>query len=796
MNVLKVSAIALVIILLLAFLLVQIFFRSAVPKYSGTLAVDGLHEAVDVRTDEYGIPHILAQNEHDLFFAQGFITARERLFQMDLTRRAGRGELSTLFGERTLNNDRFLKTVGFYRKARQEYKQMPERTKSVLHAYTDGINTWISQAGRLPREYVLLKAEPDPWLPEDSIVCGLLMAYSLTRSKKIDLVLHSIGEKAGDAVLGAIMPSYPDFAPRVSMSGEEPKPTPDSHANLVTVFATGGCFGDILSFAMPDIPASNWMIFSGKRTTTGKALFAGSPDLKPTLPALFYIVHLQAGAYDVIGGSMPGTPGVTVLGFNQNIAWSIVNGRGDELDYFIEKPNPDNPDQYLTENGFEDFRVVNETLRFKTKQGMQEEILPVKISRHGPVISDVLPLTPPNTAMMWTGLDLYSGMFEGFYGLNRARNFTQFREALSYLRTMDLNFGYADIDGNIGYQYTASLPLRKKGDGSLPVPGWSGEYEWQGYVPFEELPYDYNPQKGYLASFNNEPKKTPYHLTNYYLFERAIRFDEIIQSLNTVSLDKIRQLQLDTVDVVAKRWVPYVLEACADMSELAPAMLYLQQWNFSVDTESVGATIFNAFYLKLMQNTLADEIGDELWREHLSDSYLFYVPDLLLAKIVKDPGHFLFDDITTANIRETRDEIIRSSMQQAFGMLSDMMGDRPEKWQWRKAHIMYFEHPLGSKLKFLNLKSIPTQGDHHTINSGFWDTKHPFIMDSGGVIRMVVDFSDLEKSTIISPPGQSGHYMSPHYKDLARMWADGGQIPLNFLSPKKLEDVLILKPVQ
>jgi len=314
-------------------------------------------------------------------------------------------------------------------------------------------------------------------------------------------------------------------------------------------------------------------------------------------------------------------------------------------------------------------------------------------------------------------------------------------------------------------------------------------------VPYEALPYDYNPASGYVASFNNEPGNVSYHLTNYYLFERAIRFDNIMKQRKgkKVGLQELNDMQLDTVSVVAERWVPLLLNACGD-GEFRKYTGLLKDWDFSSHIDSPAAALFNAFYAHMMRNTLVDETGGKLWHEGLGQSYLLYIPDLVLTRIAHTPDHELYNDIATRDVRESRDDIIRKSMRDAVEQLSASQGKNPGKWRWGRGHRMIFEHPLGSKLGFLSLAPIPTFGDHFTINSGFWELANPFKMDSGGVIRIVVDFADPENSTIISPPGQSGHYKSRHYDDLAQLWAGGGQIPLRFMSGKDLARVLMLEP--
>ncbi|MFP4477241.1 MAG: penicillin acylase family protein [Desulfatibacillaceae bacterium] len=788
MKILKYSVLVLLILAVAAVVAWEVFFRMPLPSYSGEQSLPGLEDKVTVKTDDYGIPHVFASSENDLFYAQGYMTARDRLFQMEVTRLAGRGELSSLFGEATLDSDRFLKTFGIHRYAVAEWEATSDELKKVIRAYVAGVNDYMRTAGSLPREFMLLGAKPGLWKPEDSIAAGLLMAYGLTRSKKADLILYQVGRSAGQDVLDVMIPSYPDFAPRVSRGGG---PAPDAPVPEEAAFpGTGpGPYAELFNLGFH---ASNWMIFDGSKTTTGKPIFTGSPDLEPKLPATFHVIRLKGGRYDVMGGAIPGTPGVSVLGYNGHIAWSGVNGRVDELDYFIEKVNPDNPGQYLTGDGWRDFQVIEETLRVKGDDGIEERPLKVLVSRHGPVISDVLPLAPDNCAVQWVGQEP-SGVFEGFLRICRATNFEEFREGCSFVRTPTLNLGYADADGHIGYQYMARPPIRKTPGGPLPVPGWTGEHEWVGYVPFEDLPWDLDPDNGYFGSFNNEAQPTPYHMTNFYLFERAVRFGEIMAQTGKVSPADAREMQLDTVSVVARRWVPLAVEAAGTDGPAAQAADMLRDWDLDVDFDSPAAALFNMFHFRLAGQTLGDDIGRKLWDEHLAHPYLAYMADLALIRIQDDPDHKLWDDQGTSET-ETRDDIIRRALSMAMADMEKRFGQDRADWEWGKVHEMTFRHPLGSKLGFLNLDPIPTQGDAVTINAGMWDHLDPFAFKSGGVIRMVVDFANPANSTIISPPGQSGQYKSPHYADQAKPWARGEQVPMHFTDADGLEKVLVLRP--
>ena len=772
----------------------QVFFRLPQPSYTGTLDITGLKSPVEVRTDDHGVPHIFAQNEDDLFFAQGYITARERMFQMDLTRLAGRGELSQLLGESMVKTDIYFKTLGFYRAAESEYPNLTPKSKSAVDSYTSGVNAYINTIQFLPAEYVVLGGKPQAWKPADSLVCGLLMSYRLDAPRAIKPILYEIYTHAGPDTMKYLMPWVPESAPYISSSSTNQPPT--ALSNLPDVAAVESNTNTDSELPFPIIMkqrASSWMIFSGSKTTTGKPVFAGSPDLEAAIPSLFYVVHLKGGDYDVIGGSIPGLPGVHAAGFNGHFAWSITVGNGDNVDFFTEKLNPDNPNQYLTEDGYKNFTIVDETVKIKGKDGIREQKVPVKISRHGPIISDIMSSMPANCAMMWPGLLGHDGTVEGLLTMNRAKNFDEFRKALSVVRGASVHMGYADIDGNIGYQYMTTFPVRKSGDNPLPAPGENGTYDWTGYVPFEDHPYDYNPAKGYLGSFNQMPKPGNYYGTAYFLFERPYRFEDIVKSKDKFSPEDIAKMQLDTVDHVAVRWVPEISRVCGKVDGLSTYAGQLQNWNCSISLDSPEATLFNSFFTHLISNTFENKLGKKIMDELYGDLHVT-IPTQWLIHYMNDNNHVIWDDISTPNVKETRDDMILKSMKDAVADLTSRYGADTRNWAWGKVHTDTIKHPLGVALAFLNLSPLPYAGDDFTINAGWWDRQHPFDMVSGAAIKIVVDMSNLDNMTIMSPPGQSGLYLSPYYSDLAEMWAKGQQIPAHYTDAKQLKQVLTLNP--
>jgi len=782
---------ALVLVCVIAF---QAFFRLPLPAYSGTISMQGLKSAVEVRTDDHGIPHIFAQDEDDLFFAQGFITARERMFQMELTRLAGRGELSLLFGDSMLETDRYFKTLGFYRAAESEYKNTTPVTRAAVDAYTRGVNAYLDTVQFLPSEYTILGARPQAWRPADSMVAGLLMSYRLNSSRTIKPILYMIYKQSGPDMLKDLLPYIPEGAPYISSSGNQGPTSARCELPGPELAPTGqNSFSGIEAPIPLRMHASNWMIFSGSRTTTGKPVFTGSPDLEAVIPSLFYLVHLKGGAYDVIGGSIAGLPGVHALGFNGHIAWSITVGNADNLDFFTEKVNPANPDQYLTEDGYRDFQVIDEGVKVKGDNGIREEKFKVRISRHGPIISDIMSEMPADCAMLWPGLQSRDGTVEGLLALNRATNFDEFRKAISVVNGASVHLGYADTEGNIGYEYVTTFPIRKNGDNPLPRPGEKGEYDWTGYKPFEEQPYELNPAKGYVASFNQMPEAGDYYGTAYFLFERPFRFEQMANSKAKFTVDEIWAMQNDVVSNLAGRWVPQILRACEGKADLAKYTAVFKGWNYAMDTGSPQATLFNSFLTHLISNTFEDQLGKEVVDTVVKDLNVD-IPVQWIIRYMGDNENKFWDDTTTSSVKETRDDMVLKSMTEAVEELSARLGSDPQGWAWGKVHQMTIRHPMGEVLPFLNLSPLPYAGDDFTIHAGWWDRGNPYDMLSGAVIRLVVDMSNLDTITIMSPPGQSGLYLSPYYSDLAETWSKGGQVPAHYTDAKQLQQVLMLEP--
>jgi len=400
---------------------------------------------------------------------------------------------------------------------------------------------------------------------------------------------------------------------------------------------------------------------------------------------------------------------------------------------------------------------------------------------------------PPNCTMLWPGLMGHDGTLEGLLGLDRACNFEEFRNTLGLVRGGSVDLGYADTEGNIGYQFTATQPIRRSGQNPVPAAGDTGQNDWSGFLPFDRHPYEMNPDRGYVGSFNQMPRRGVDYGTAYFLFERPYRFEEIAKSKEKFSPDDVRRMQLDTGDHVAERFVPHIMRVCAGVERISFYSDALGNWDFRATLDSTQATLFNSFYTHLMTNTMENKLGKKVMDELYKDLHVS-IPTQWLIRQIDDNNGWIWDDASTPNVKETRDDMILKSMRDAVDELGHRYGGDMRGWQWGKVHTMTIRHPMGGILPFLNLRPLPYPGDDFTINAGWWDRQKPYDMTSGACIRMIVDFSDLSKMTLMCPPGQSGLFLSPWYDDLAEMWAQGGQIPAHYTDAETLKQMLTLVP--
>lgn len=789
----------LLLILLVLPLTSYLFLRRSFPTINGTIKVEGLKAPVEIYRDKWGIPHIYAQNAPDLFFAQGYVTAQDRLWQMEFNRRVGSGTLSEVLGEATLETDRFIRTIGWRRVAEVEAANLDSENRAILEAYAAGVNAFIDEAS-LPPEFLILGFKPDPWTPADSIAWGKVMAWDLGGNWEAELLRASLIERLGEERANQLAPPYPADAPLIIPSEALGYEIP----GIDHLLKQAHQLRRVLEGQGAGLGSNNWVI-DGQKSATGMPLLANDMHLGIQMPSIWYEVHLIGGGFNVEGYSFPGVPGV-IVGHNEDIAWGVTNVGPDVQDLYIEKVNPANPDQYEYGGPWLDMEIVEEVIEVKGQEPVVER---VRLTDHGPIITPVVEGVTETLALRWTALEP-NQILKSVIMLNQASNWEEFREALRFWAVPSQNFIYADREGNIGYQMPGVIPIRAKGQGLVPIPGWTGEYEWKGYIPFEELPYLFNPPAHYIVTANNKVKSGHYLYfisRDWDIGHRVQRIRDLLEAQNTLSLEDMKAIQADTYSLPAEKLLPYLLALEPEGWLQERAMNQLKGWDLHNEAKSTGAGIFEVFYLMLVKNTFADELGD-LFADYLEADNWHH---LALERMVKEPESPWFDDVTTPE-REKRDDIVGRSFAEACDLLGRRFGDVPHEWAWGRLHTVTFDHPLG-EVKPLDLifnrGPIPARGSGFTVNAAGFDYSafaeeyvpaeigKVFAVQSAVSQRLIVDLSDFSNSLSIHATGQVGIPFHKHYGDMITSWQGVKYHPLLWEKDeieRNEEGLLVLEP--
>ncbi|MFC1466052.1 MAG: penicillin acylase family protein [Candidatus Brachytrichaceae bacterium NZ_4S206] len=777
--------------------------RRLFPQTSGTLRLPGLAGNVEVIRDAFGVPHIYADTPDDLFRAQGFVHAQDRFFQMEFWRRIGQGRLAELFGKGALEQDKFIRTLGWHRVAEAEVQKLDPDVLRVLQSYADGVNAYIlPNADRLGFEFSVLgligrRWSPEPWTPVNTVTWGKAMSYNLGDNMDHELARLRLIERGGEALAEAIIPPYPDDMPVIvrstrgaSRDGTQRFSDRDATGSSAatelyrlhkTVQRAIGLAHD------PGIGSNNWVV-AGTRTVTGQPILANDPHLGIQMPSIWYINGLHcrvvndACPYDVVGVTFPGVPGV-VLGHNARIAWGVTNAGPDTQDLFIERPNPNNPDEFEFQGKFEPARIREE--RIVVAGQAEPVVIRVRETRHGPILNDVLDELEEREplALQWAALQP-GQLFKAVLMINRAQSWEQFRDALRYWDTPAQNFVYADVDGNIGYQLPGNIPIRKSGDGRMPVPGWTGEHEWIGSIPFDELPSVFNPPEGYVVTANNaivDARRYPHLITTDWDYGyRAKRIEQMILAKDKLSVEDMRAMHFDAYSPFAEE----VLGALEGMTlELeagsSAALSTLQQWDRTCNAESAGCAIFEVFWRELSRAAFADEVGETLAGDVLANGTH---AQIALRNLLADPGAPWWDDVTTAE-RERREQIIARAFERAVQSLEARLGRDRAWWRWGDLHLVTFANQTlgrsGTALieGIFNRGPFPSPGSMGLVNAVSGDPE-TFAVQSGPSWRAIYDVSDWDRSLGIHTTGQSGHTYHPHYDDMIPLWLRGENVLL------------------
>ena len=838
MRKLKISVVALLVIVLVAVAggvgTVAWFTGRALPQTSGTIRIEGLDALATVERDINGIAQIGATTTHDLFLAQGFVHAQERMWQMEVWRRISAGRLSEVFGEATFDQDRYIRTLGWRVAAERDLGALSAATRSILDAYAEGVNAWLDvNRDRLGPAFLLTGTTPEPWTALDTLAWGKVQAFNLGGNMESELFRYLADAHLGDPTrtdalfptreFGPIIVPTPDGDPELAVTATQPRNevpalTPDEAAAWRTVALLGG---DALRTAGLDgaadalasdhgIGSNDWVV-SPLLSSTGGALLANDPHLGISMPSVWFINGLhcttvsEACPFDVVGVSFPGVPGV-VLGHNARIAWGVTNADPDVQDLVIETVDAADPSRYIGPDGTSlPFTIRTEEIAVGTDPPVQIE---VRETIHGPILNDVDDRLAgaPLMAFRWSGTHPDAGpdrTLEAFLAINLATDFTTFRDALSAYGAPSQNFVYADVDGHIGYQLPGYIPVRSDpaDRGLRPVSGSDGSGEWLDRIPFEDLPWALDPIDGWIVSANNAVVDDAYPAFLGAEWDPGYRAERIIDLINGYAQDgltvpEMSVIQNDAAPLRARDIVMLLEDAQPDTAAGVVIAERIAAWDGACTVESVGCAAYMAWEYRVLRGLFDDELGP-LARDYVGSPWSW----VALTDLLANPTDPWWDDTTTPDV-ETADVIVLHAMDAAGAELQAALGD-PDRWTWGRLHTATFAEAtvggsgIGPLEWYFNQGPIAVPGAAGAVNNTYYrlgraypDPDDPEAAPLGidGVFtvtnlpsyRLVMDLTDLDGARIVITTGQSGHPFDRHYNDLVDPWRTGGTVPLPF----------------
>ena len=748
--------------------------RTRLPRKKGTFSLAGLSAPVEILRDRWGIPHIYANSSSDAFFAQGFVHAQDRIWQMELNRRTACGKLSEIFGEVALDTDRTARTFGFDRLGRADWEIVSDEFRVGMLAYTAGVNAFLThRKTKLPVEFTLLSLKPEPWTVEDSMAFSRVMIWQLSHAWQGEIIRAEIAEKVGIENAAELEIHYPEGNPLTLPKGIE--------------FNALDLTGTLQKIPGPFLDrgkGSNAWAVSPARSATGNAVLCNDMHLALSMPGLWYQVHMHArDDLHVTGVSIPGLPTVLV-GHNERIAWGMTLAYTDAEDLFIEQIDFAK-NRYLFMESWQQAEVIEEEILVKDQE--KPHIEKVFITRHGPIISDVVGYPAQHVAVQSMALRPVKAM-DGWFGLNNAYGWDDFVKACRLIAAPQLNVAYADVENNIGYWVTGKVPVRAKGDGDIPVPGWTGEYEWIGEVPFQEMPHALNPEQGYYVTCNHKivPDDYPHFLGNIWMNGyRAVRLSELIESVEKLSLLDHQNFHMDVKSIPGLELVARLAEINDPDPDVQLALKWLRDWDGFLTPESVGGMLYQILRYTLVRSILDPGLGPELSQRYMGAGFhpllmnaneFFGHDTVVLLRLLDSP------DSWWMQAAGGRDTVIVASLKQSIAWLRENLGDDPASWRWGRIHQVNFEHPLGLQKpldKVFNRGPFPIGGDTDTPCQTAMLPDDPYNNKAWSpTFRQVVDMGDFSRSVTIHPPGQSGQIASKHYDDLIDPWLKGQYFPM------------------
>ena len=786
-KLLKIIVVLLILIVAGGWLYSKTFY----PDYKGELEIKNLSEKVTVYFDEIGVPHINAQNQEDAYTALGYVHAQDRLWQMEVVRRIAAGRLSEMFGKKVLRTDKFFSGLGIEEASAKTIENLDKNSHSykLVNAYLEGVNQYIKE-GKTPIEYALVGVEKEKYTIKDVYNVFGYMAFSFAIAHKTDPLLTEVKEKLGEAYFKELVDS--EYENLTFIKNE-------SNPELTGGFAKAmNDLYEVLPIS-PFIGSNSWVIGADK-TKNGKVIFANDPHIGFSQPSVWYQAHIKTPDYEMYGFHLALTP-FPLLGHNRDYAYGLTMFENDDVDFYVEENNPDNKNQYKTENGFEDYKLIDKRIKIK---GEKDTIYQIKVSKHGPIMNGIIDHLDEERpiAMQWIYTKLNNEILEVGYEMSHAKNLIEFKNGAAKLHAPGLNIMYGDAKNNIAwfasgklYKYRDSLYTKTYLNGA------SGKDEIAKYLDFEENPQSINPSWSYVYSANNQPDSIAGILyPGYYLNEdRAERIVTLLEPKNDWTKKNVAKMLYDVTSpnapIIADDFVKSI-----DRNDLTAsqkqAISFLGNWKGNFEKQEVGPVIYNRMLYEFQKNTFADEMG-KAFKQFENTPFI----EKVIPVQAKREKSVWWDDISTKNRIETKQEIITKSFTNAFTFLENQLGENVESWTWDRVVSVEYKHAVGEVAalrKYFNVGPFVTTGGDQVINNQIYniDSTGIYKVLAGPSTRRIVDFSDVENSIAILPTGQSGRVFSKHYKDQAQKYLNGEfvKMKLNQSEIEKSENVLILMP--
>jgi len=763
-------------------------FLRPLPTIDGDQRLLGLHERAEVLRDTFGVPHIFAADEHDMVFLQGYVTAQDRLWQMDLYRRAAEGRLAEILGEPGLESDRFMRTLGLGRAAALDLGVASAAAVDDLRWYADGVNKFLDQHGEsLPVEFLILGYKPEPWRPVDTLAIAKLQLYDAAGNYTQELLRAGIALRLGTDVLKTLMPDPGGLASVDETAWAQVAPL---LAPGTTVSGTAALAG-ILGGAGAGLGSNCWAL-SGTKTKSGKPLLAGDPHLAVRNPSIWYEVAMSDGDLSLVGFSIPGVPGV-VIGHNDHVAWSFTYAYADTQDLFVEHQDPTDLRRFEYQGRFEPATFIREQIAVKGKA--DPVVVDVVVTRHGPIVTPVVTGQKAQLALRWSALDA-TKTFDAIRGINRAMSFDEFRAAAADFSGAALSACYADIAGHTAYLLVGRLPDRP-GDGSMPVPGWTGAYDWRGLLPASANPYVLDPPDGIVLNANNRPVRSPSDVGWSGEWDPGFRYRYLraqLEPLRGADIGAMSRLQNDYTSLPVQRFREAIDSARPTTAQGQQVQKIARDWDGTLSVDSAGAAVYESWIGHMARLTFADKLGDTLYDDYASAGRMVFA----LYDLVANSTSPWFTELGDSSVTG-RDAIAGAALDAAAKELVRRLGSDATKWRWGDLHTIAFEHPLSAAKPLdliLTIGPVRRAGDGYSPNNGAYSLKKPYALVSHASERQIVDLADVDASVSIIPVGESGQPYSRHWGDQTKLWADGQTKPMALSRDRigPLEGRLILRP--